>query len=273
MFAGLTGADGRVGACLFYEPKMLVDDTVLFDYSLFFISCLYDYYEATKDIEFIREMWPTAVKQIRLSEQRLDKSGLLKDSEDWWCFLDWGNNLNKQAGAQGVFLYTVKQAVCLSQILEDKKEEQNLLKLFEILKQAAWTSLWDKDKELFISGQDRQVSTVSQIWMLLSGIVEEEKANSIIQKLLEQQTGIPLETPYMHHYYVEALLLYGKQNEAIHIMMEYWGGMLTEETDTFWELYNPNDLKFSPYGSNVVNSYCHAWSCTPAYFIRKYQLK
>jgi hypothetical protein len=24
----------------------------------------------------------------------------------------------------------------------------------------------------------------------------------------------------------------------------------------------------SPYGDHHINSYCHAWSCTPSYFIR-----
>jgi alpha-L-rhamnosidase len=46
--------------------------------------------------------------------------------------------------------------------------------------------------------------------------------------------------------------------------------MISDGADTFWELYNPDDKKLSPYGSNLINSYCHAWSCTPTYFIRKY---
>ncbi|MEI2404538.1 hypothetical protein V8V80_16720 [Niallia taxi] len=39
-----------------------------------------------------------------------------------------------------------------------------------------------------------------------------------------------------------------------------------------WELYDPNDKNFSPYGSHLINSYCHTWSCTPTYLIRKYDL-
>ena len=42
--------------------------------------------------------------------------------------------------------------------------------------------------------------------------------------------------------------------------------------DTFWELYNPENPDESPYGGTIVNSYCHAWSCGPACFLRKYQL-
>jgi hypothetical protein len=42
--------------------------------------------------------------------------------------------------------------------------------------------------------------------------------------------------------------------------------------DTFWEAYIPDDLEFSPYKDRMINSQCHAWSCTPTYFIRKYEL-
>ena len=40
--------------------------------------------------------------------------------------------------------------------------------------------------------------------------------------------------------------------------------------DTFWEVYDPNDDFRSPYNFFPINSYCHAWSCTPVYFINKY---
>ncbi len=49
-----------------------------------------------------------------------------------------------------------------------------------------------------------------------------------------------------------------------------WGEMVKDGADTFWEVYNPADKRLSPYGSNMINSYCHAWSCTTSYFIRKH---
>jgi len=56
-----------------------------------------------------------------------------------------------------------------------------------------------------------------------------------------------------------------------HVLCTYWGGMLEEGADTFWELHNPENPNESPYGGTIVNSYCHAWSCAPAYFLRKFQ--
>jgi hypothetical protein len=44
--------------------------------------------------------------------------------------------------------------------------------------------------------------------------------------------------------------------------------MVQAGADTFWEVYKPSDPDLSPYQSLLANSYCHAWSCTPAYFFR-----
>ena len=58
--------------------------------------------------------------------------------------------------------------------------------------------------------------------------------------------------------------------EAKKALIDYWGGMIKKGADTFWEAYDPNNDFISPYYFYPMNSYCHAWSCTPVYFIRKY---
>ncbi len=63
----------------------------------------------------------------------------------------------------------------------------------------------------------------------------------------------------------------GMAEEAREKLMAYWGGMIDRGADTFWEVYDPNDDFKSPYGFFPINSYCHAWSCTPVYFIHKYK--
>ena len=62
----------------------------------------------------------------------------------------------------------------------------------------------------------------------------------------------------------------GMGQEAKERLTTYWGGMVKKGADTFWEVYDPQNDFLSPYNSYLVNSYCHAWSCTPVYFIRKY---
>ena len=101
--------------------------------------------------------------------------------------------------------------------------------------------------------------------------MEGEDAADLLRRVTEMQDAVEIVSPYMMHNYVEALIAAGEQDEAIGRMCAYWGGMADRGADTFWELYNPANPDESPYGGTIVNSYCHAWSCGPAYFLRKYR--
>ena len=270
LFAGLAQNRGQVGACLFIEPKLLVDDTQLFDYSLFFISCLHDYYEATNDIEVLKDLWEVAYHQAELALDRVDDNGVVRDSDDWWCFLDWKDGLNKQAGAQGVLIYTLKQAKKLAYILGDDDRKKNLDSQISRVIQGAKEYLWDEEQGFFVSGSEKQVSWVSQIWCVLADIFDKEKNGWILDNLLNNPPEMDIVTPYAYHHLVESLILNNRKEKALDCIRSYWGEMVKDGADCFWELYNPKDKYVSPYGSRIINSYCHAWSCTPSYFIRKY---
>ena len=273
LFAGLKQNEGRVGACLFTKPNLQVDDTALFDYSLFFVSCLKDYYEHTGDRETLVDLWDTAYRQIELSAMRLDASGLVQDSDDWWCFLDWADGLNKQAGVQAILIYSIKQAIVLAEELKDGARAGQLKQLLERVTKAAIDSLWDKEKGLFVSGANRQVSWASQIWMIIAQVFDCETNIRILENCTADKDAISMVTPYMYHHYVEALICNGMKDAALEAIDGYWGQMIDDGADCYFELYDPQNKYVSPYGSRIINSYCHAWSGTPAYFIRKYGLK
>ena len=74
----------------------------------------------------------------------------------------------------------------------------------------------------------------------------------------------------MHHYVVEAMIKLNMMEQALAYIKSYWGGMVENHADTFWEVYVPDDVTVSPYSDPVAHSFCHAWSCSPSYFIRKY---
>lgn len=270
LFAGLTQNEGRVGACLFLEPKLQVDDTALFDFSLLFVSCLYDYYEATGDRETLRELFPTAERQIELSMAELDEDGVVRDKDTWWCFLDWGKNLNKQAGAQAILIYALKQARRMAERLEDKEKAALYGRQAELVTKGAVSRLWDEKKGFFVSGKERQLSWASQVWFVLANVFDREKNRQLLKRLIKEDPAVKMATPYMYHYFAEALMENGLIDIALETIRSYWGGMAREGADTFYEVYDPADRSASPYGDRLINSFCHAWSGTPAYFIRKY---
>ena len=205
---------------------------------------------------------------MELSREHFDENNLL--SEDAKCFIDWKEGLNKQAAGQAVYLYCVKKALELAMVLGKEEQEAILRKEIAEKEDAAKRLLWDESLGLFVSGKERQISYASQAWMILADVVTTEEGRTILKKLEEKKPQMGMVTPYMNHHYVEALLKCGEQEKALDFLKYYWGGMVEEGADTFFELYNPENPKESPYGSSMVNSYCHAWSCTPVYLFRKY---
>lgn len=270
LFGGMRLEDGSVGACVFEKPHPHVDDTKLYDYALFFVAALYDYYEAAEDREVLEELWPIAMEQLEIGLRRLDDRGIVMDDSEWWCFTDWHSELNKQAPAQAILIYCLRRGRKLARILGRLEEQAYIEAQIELTAGAAFQYLWDEGKHFFVSGADRQVSWASQIWMALAEVMPPEQTASLMKRLIEDPPALDMTTPYMHHHLIEALFLVGHREQAIAQMKAYWGEMIKDGADTFWELYNPQDKKMSPYGSNLINSYCHAWSCTPTYFIRKY---
>ena len=153
-------------------------------------------------------------------------------------------------------------------------EEPDLISYQEQLAELtvfAQTQLFDEEKNQFIIEQSKEINVASQVWMVLAEVFDQEKNSKIMEEMISTQfpiTGIA--TPYMYHHVVEALFVAGLKEEAIQLLKNYWGKMIELGADTFWEAFKPEEPGFSPYGSPIMSSYCHAWSCTPAYLIKKY---
>lgn len=270
LFAGLRLPGGQVCACVYERPEPAADDIYLYDYSLFFLSVLHDYYAATLDSEALSELWPIGYEQIGLALERLDERGIVKDDPSWYCFTDWHDDLNKQAPAQAVLIYTLKHGRALANALGETAREAEIEGQIARATEAALTHLWNAETGFFESGDIRQPSWAAQVWMVLAGVLSERDNAALLDRLFAADSAVKPMTPYMYHHLIEALIVAGRKEKALEQMRAYWGEMVRDGADTFWEVFQPADKNNSPYGSNLVNSYCHAWSCTPSYFIRKY---
>jgi alpha-L-rhamnosidase len=131
--------------------------------------------------------------------------------------------------------------------------------------------LYNKKTCLFASGPERQVSYASQVWIVLAGVLSVTESQKALRTVVNYDGALYPGGPYMYHYFIQALINAGLAETARQSFINYWGGMVNKNADTFWEVYDPENDFLSPYNFYPLNSYCHAWSCTPAYFIRKYQ--
>ncbi len=267
LFAGTANNQGEISACVFTQPKVIADDTYMFDYSLLFIPTLLDYVCATNDIALGEELYPLAVKQLELAAKNFDNDVVRDSDKLGWCFLDWNLYLNKQCGAQAVYIYCAKSAVALLKLLG--KDTKQLECDIENKSKAMLDRFFDSELKLFVSGKDKQVSYASNVWACLAQVLSNEENAKLLERLAVADAVKPV-TPYMYHHYVQALIDCGLKQKARTVMTDYWGAMVETGADTFYELFDPENPEESPYGNKAVNSYCHAWSCTPSYFIRKY---
>lgn len=261
LFAGLTGQNGRVHPCLFEKSYPFKPDYFLSDYSLIFIACLYDYAVYTGDKEFVEELYPVAEAQFRYVCTMYDENkGMPSASHIDWCI-----GLDKATPFEGIFLYTARQLAELAQMLG--KDNRNILKTIAKVDRHM-RSLKDLESGLIVSGESRQLSSTSQVWAVLSGAFDEVECREILLKMDSFEFEYTMHSPYMYHYYVEALYKAGLDDKAEEVIRNYWGKMVDLGADCFFEVFNPENEREAPYGDFVTNSACHAWSCTASYWIR-----
>lgn len=269
LFAGMTTEEGKISANVFVRPENVPDDTFLFEYSLFFISTLYDFNNAHPDHELVKELYPVCKEQMDITLTMFDENGKLIPDDDYPIFADWSNAFNKDTAGQAEVIYVLKQFIALAHETGDA-DIQKYEDMLERISRYAKKHLFNQDKNLFVTGEN-EYNIASQVWMVLSHVMSDEMNKKIMESTVRDLFPVRnIATPYMYHHIVEALFEAGLRDEAVSLMKDYWGKMISLGADTYWEAFDPEKPDYSPYGSPIVNSYCHAWSCTPVYLIRKY---
>lgn len=242
----------------------------LTDYSLLFAVTLCDYYEHTGDNEVVDDLFAVADEQLRIAWNDSEDC-IVRDKEGWWTFIDWCSDLKKVTSLQGVLLYTLRKMITLCEKTGRIEPAREYTEKWQAFCNAAQKELYDEKSGYFQNAHDEnQLSVHSQVWMVLGGVVDKEKARELLQRALKNDEITSVVSPYMHHYVLEALFEADMQKEALEYIKAYWGEMVKREADTYWEVFVPDDFYASPYNNPVMNSSCHAWSCSASYFIRKY---
>ncbi|WP_163711312.1 alpha-L-rhamnosidase-related protein [Mangrovibacterium lignilyticum] len=274
ILAGLSDDEGYVLGTIFEEPEPHPQaGQRLMDYSLLYNVTLKNYLQATGDKVTAEVLWPVAKRQLDIIFNYVGEDGLIdyeRANKEWWLFFDWKEGLNKNAAIQGLMLFVLNETYELATLLGKESEVVKVPSLIKTMKKAAMANLFNKKDGLFECGDDQQISYASQIWMILGGVLNEKQSQKALTTVMDTPEALYPGGPYMYHYFIQALINCNMQAKAKELLVNYWGGMVKKGADTFWEVYDPNNDFLSPYNFYPINSYCHAWSCTPVYFIRKY---
>ena len=271
LLAGLADEEGFLHATVYEYPKPEPQTNQhTMDYSLLYGVALLEYFKETGDRTTAEELWPVVKYQIEFARTYLKDFIYDVDKQpSWWLVFDWKDDLNRAAPIQGLMTFAIDKSYELACLLGCEAEVKEWPSVVKSMRKASREKYYDKSRGVITSGGG-QVSYLSQVWMILSETLSAKESVRALEYVLNDSTTCYPGSPYAYHYLIEAMLQCGMNDRARELLISYWGGMIEKGADTFWEVYDPNDDKKSPYGFFPVNSYCHAWSCTPVYFINKY---
>ena len=273
LFAACRREGKYLPGCLYQYPEVAFDDGMeIPDYSMLYCTAIADYYAHTGDIETVRELFPVIEGEVGLAIETRDENGIVTLPEGGWPgFIDWAEGIERRTGVHGVFLYALSHVIPLAKAVGKESLVAQWSEVLEKARDAARNHLYDKGRGAFINAYDKkQYSVQSQVWMILGGVIDGCDGRKMLLDSLDSPDSIKPVTPYMHHYLVEAMLKLNLREEALAHIKSYWGAMVRCGADTFWEVFVEGNPDISPYKDVVMHSFCHAWSCSPSYFIRKY---
>ena len=271
LLAALADEEGFLHATVYELPKPEPQTNQhTMDYSLLYGVALLEYFKETGDRTTAEELWPVVKYQIEFARTYLKDWVYDVDKQpSWWLVFDWKDDLNRHAPIQGLMTFAIDKSYELACLLGREADVKEWPSVVKSMRKASRARFYDKSRGVILSG-DNQVSYLSQVWMILSETLSAKEGVRALEYVLNDATTCYPGSPYAYHYLIEAMLKCGMNSQARELLISYWGGMIDKGADTFWEVYDPNDDKKSPYGFYPINSYCHAWSCTPVYFINRY---
>jgi len=274
LLAALAADDGRLHADIFETPIPHPQLGVhCLDYSLLFNSTLLEYLKVTNDKETALDLWTVVQNQVKYALEYFNDNYIFDPTtkkESPWLFFDWNEKLDKAVAMQGLMIFTLNGSYELAQMLNKEQDAKEWLTISRKMAKAAKKELFAPWQGVFLSGPEHQLSYMSQVWMILSGVMSPTEGQKALETVIKTPEAIYPVAPYAYHYLIEAMIKCNMNIEAKKLLIDYWGGMVNKGADTFWEVYDPKNDYLTPYKFYPVNSYCHAWSCTPVYFIQKY---
>jgi hypothetical protein len=268
LLAGTCDDDGALFSDAYERPVPHCGESRILDYTALFAATIREYLEVSGDRDTAEDIWPLCVRQLDFLLAEIDNDGVFRDGGRWWCFIDWEKSLNRQTAEQGALAHGFRETIRLGEALGRVKEVAFLADVLRRMRDGAERALWNGDRGLYLCERGGQASWMGQAWMVLGGLAEGERAKRCLEAAMADAAAIRPVTPYANHYFVEALLAAGLHAEAKAHLERYWGRMAALGADTFWEVFVDGDPLASPYASPHLNSYCHAWSCAPSFFLR-----
>jgi hypothetical protein len=265
------------------------------DYTFYWFLGIYDYYMYSGDQHFVSQIYPQMKTLMDYVLSRTDKNGMVEGLSGDWVFVDWSPKPMDKHGElsfeQILFCKSLEDMSLCAGLTHHPAEQQKYEQLAEQLRGRILSTFWDNDRHAFVHNVipseenstllTRPITRYANIFAILFGYLNQQQKEEVAKGVLFNDKIMPITTPYMRFYEMDALCKMGKQRDVLGQMKNYWGGMMRHGCTTFWESYDPSLDKgklaplsghLSMYGRPYGKSLCHAWGASPIYLLGKYFL-
>ncbi len=280
--------DGLVEMCCPGDHE--IHGLLIPDYTLYWISIVYQHHWFTGDTSIIIEQLPAMLKAAWWFLGQINPAtGLLEDMP-YWTFIDW--SANDKWGSCCVInaqLYGVlSQLISMIKIAGWDRAAEGLEKIANGIKDGINEYLWDKGRGAYIDAvvvspsgkvdkRSKKVSFHANALAILHDICPPERVNAIIENVfarpygelfvqnrnpiwttktapvLDESRHVIVAEPFFMHHVNQALAKAGRHDLMMRFIRDGWVAMLDHGATTVWETWGNG------------GSHCHAWSTTPAY--------
>jgi hypothetical protein len=246
------------------------------DYSFYWIISIGLYYEATKDLSFVKFIYSRIKSLMEYCIRRTDEDMWMRGKEYDWIFIDWAEIDKTGAVCAEQMLYA--EALRVLANMEELLGIQNVeyTKRYHWMKEEINTKYWDEEKGAYIDSFEsgkRNVTRHANIFAIRFGFADERKQSCIIKNVILNPFIHQIKTPFFKFFELETMCEIGQFDYVTEQMRSYWGSMIDIGATTFWEEYElsiTSNEKYGMYGDPFGKSLCHAWGASPIYLIGRF---
>lgn len=271
------------------DPVTAHVNTIM-DYTFYWFLGIYDYYMYTGDRHFVEQIYPRMQSLMAYCLSRAGGQGMMEGLAGDWVFVDWSPQPMDKHGflafEQVLFCKSLETMALCARLVENSHDEEEYYRLYSSLRKKLMPTFWDETRHALIHNvvdgkRSKEVTRYANMFAIFFDYLNEKQKQDVAKHVIHNGNVMPITTPYMQFYELEALCSLGNQSEVLTRMKEYWGGMLAHGATSFWEAYDPSvDAEglrpmadhLAMYGRPYGKSLCHAWGASPVYLLGKYFL-
>lgn len=271
------------------DPVTAHTNTIM-DYTFYWFMGIYDYYMYTGDKHFVKQIYPRMQSMMDYCLSRTDENGMVQGLPGDWVFVDWSPKPMDKHGElsfeQVLFIKSLETMALCAHLLGKGEESDKYYELYSELRKKLKPTFWDEKRKAVVHNvvngkRSKQITRYSNMFAIFFDFLTESQKKDVAKSVIYNDAIMPITTPYMQFYELEALCSLGNQEEVLARMKNYWGGMLRHGATSFWEAYDPSldaekmvplNKHLAMYGRPYGKSLCHAWGASPIYLLGKYYL-